>query len=66
MNIKICDACMNEIRKNSYTLTITKNLAIFDEHDTFDVCESCRDRMVKLYTKNKEKINRALVMKTDQ
>ena len=66
MDIKICDVCMNKIRNNSYTLAITKNLAIFDEHDVFDVCESCRDRMVKLYTKNKEKIGRSFVMKTDQ
>ena len=67
MNIKICDVCMNEIRKNSYTLALIKDLSIFhDEHDNFDVCESCRDRMVNLYTKNKEKIGRSFVMKTDQ
>ena len=67
MNIKICDVCMNEIRKNSYTLALIKDSSIFhDEHDNFDVCESCRDRMVNLYTKNKEKIGRSFVMKTDQ
>lgn len=67
MDIKICDVCMNQIRKNSYTLALTKDLSIYhDEHDVFDVCESCRNRMVKLYTKNKEKIGRSFVKKTDQ
>jgi len=67
MNIKICDVCMNKIRKNSYTLSLIKESSIFhDEHDDFDICESCRDRMVNLYTKNKEAIRRSFVMKTDQ
>ena len=67
MNIKICDVCMNEIRKNSYTLALIKESSIFhDEHDDFDICESCRDRMVNLYTKNREKIGHSFVMKIDQ
>lgn len=67
MNIKICDVCMNEIQNNSYTLALVKNLSIFhDEHDDFDICEPCRDRMVNLYTKNREKIGRSFVMKIDQ
>lgn len=67
MNITICDMCMNEIRKNPYTLAIMKDFSIFhDERDTFNICEPCRDRMVNLYTKNREKIGRSFTMKTDQ
>lgn len=66
MNVKICDVCMNEIRKNSYTLALTKELSIFhDERDNFDICEPCRNRMVDLYTKNREKIGRSFKMKTN-
>lgn len=67
MNVKICDVCMNKIKKNSYTLSLIKDLSIFhDEHDTFDICEPCRDRMVNLYTTNREKIKHSFTMKTDQ
>ena len=67
MNIIICDMCMNEIRKNPYTLAIMKDFSIFhDEHDNFNICEPCRNRMVDLYTKNREKISRSFTIKTDQ
>ena len=66
MNVKICDMCMNEIRKNSYTLALIKDLSIFhDERDTFDICEPCRDRMVNLYKKNREKIGRSFKINAD-
>lgn len=58
---------MNEIRKNSYKLALTKELSIFhDEHDDFDICESCRDRMVNLYKNNREKIGRSFKINVDQ